>query len=70
MKEHSHLRTRPWMLRVGIIVLIAGHVVFFNRLRYAGVSVIVVSGLVLLAIAKHLGVFGSVYALFRRRSRH
>jgi hypothetical protein len=70
MNEHSHLRTCPWMLRVGIVVLVAGHVIFFRHLRYAGISVTVISGLVVLAIAKHLGMFGPLYALLRRRSRH
>ena len=69
MNGHSRLLTRRWMLPVGVVVLIAGHVIFFNRLRHAGVSLAVVSGLVLLAIAKHLGLFGPLYALLRRRSR-
>jgi hypothetical protein len=58
------------MLPLGAIVLIAGHVIFFNRLRHAGVSLVVVSGLAILAIAKHLGVLGPLYSLFRRRTRH
>lgn len=66
MKVHSRVLTRPWPLALGAIALIAGHVIFFNRLRHAGVSLAVVVVLVLLAIAKHLGVLGPVYALFRR----
>jgi hypothetical protein len=58
------------MLPLGIVVLVAFHLFFFNRLRHAGVSLAVVSGVVLLAIAKHLGLFGSLYGLLRRRSRH
>jgi hypothetical protein len=58
------------MLPVGVVVLIAGHVIFFNRLRHAGVSPAVVSGLALLVIAKRLGLLAPLYALFRRRSRH
>ena len=69
MKGHSRVLTRPWMLLIGAVVLIAGHVIFFNRLRHAGVSIAVISGLVLLAIAKHLGLLGSLYGLLRRRSR-
>jgi hypothetical protein len=70
MKGHSRRLTRPWMLPLGIIVLVAGHVIFFNRMRHAGLSLAVVSGLAVLAIAKHLGLFGAVYSLFRRRSWH
>ena len=68
MGRHTHWFRRSWML-LGIVVLVALHVLFFNRLRHASVSLAVVSGLVLLAIAKHLGFFGSLYGLFRRRSR-
>jgi hypothetical protein len=67
MKGHARLPARTWMLPLGVLILIAGHVIFFNRLRHTGVSLAVVSGLALLAIAKHLGVLGSLYTLFRRR---
>jgi hypothetical protein len=69
MKEHSRLVKHPLLLLVGGVVLIAGHMIFFNRLRHAGMSLAVVSGLVLLIIVKHLGVFGSLYGLFRRRAQ-
>lgn len=70
MKGHGRWLTRTWVLPLGAAVLIASHVIFFNRLRHAGLSLAVVSGLALLAIAKHLGLFGSLYSLCRRRSRH
>lgn len=70
MKGHTHWLTRSWMAPFGIVVLVAFHLLFFNRLRHAGLSVAVVSGLALLAIAKHLGLLGSLYGLLRRRSRH
>jgi hypothetical protein len=70
MKGHTRLPARTRMLPLGVLILIAGHVIFFNRLRHAGVSLAVVSVLALLAIAQHLGVLGSLYTLFRRRSRH
>ena len=70
MKEYSRRVTRTLLMLLGGVVLIASHVIFFNRLRHAGVSLAVVSGLALLAIAKHLGVVGSVYTLIRRRLRH
>lgn len=69
MKGHSRLLTRPWMLLSGATVLIAGHVILFNGLRHAGVPLAVISGLVLLLIAKHLGALGPLYTLFRGRSR-
>ena len=69
MKAHSRLITHPLLLVVGGVVLIAVHVVFFNRLWHAGASLAVVSGLLLVMIVKHLGVFGSLYGLFRRRSQ-
>ena len=70
MKGHNRLPTRRWMLLLGAVVLIAAHVIFFNRLRHAGMSLAVVAGLVLLAIAKHLGLLGPLYSLLRRRSRN
>lgn len=70
MKRHGHLLARSLMLPLGVVVLIAGHVLFFNRLRHAGASLAVVLGLVLLVITKHLGVLGPLYTLFHRRSRH
>ena len=66
---NSRLLTRPWMLPLGVVALIAGHVIFFNRLRHAGLSLAVLSGLAVLAIAKHLGLLGSLYTLFRKRIR-
>jgi hypothetical protein len=70
MKLHNGLPTRSWILLPGIVVLIAGHFIFFNRLRQAGLSLTVLSSLALLMIAKHLGVLGSLYAFVRRRTRH
>ena len=69
MKGHGRLLGRPWTLLLGVVLLIAGHVFFFNRLRHVGASLAVVSGLGLLMIAKHLGVLGSLHSLLRRRSR-
>ncbi len=69
MNGHDRLLARPWTLLLGAVVLVAAHLIFFNRLRHAGVSLAVVSGLGLLMIAKHLGVLGSLYTLLRRRSR-
>jgi hypothetical protein len=70
MKGHSCWLTRSWMLLLGVVVLIAGHVIFFNHLRHAGLSLAVVLGPALLAIAKHLGLLDTPCSQFRRRSRH
>ena len=69
MKGQSRLLTHPWLVWLGVILLVAGHVFFFNRLWHAGMSLPVLSGLALLLIAKHLGAFGPLYTFFRRRSR-
>lgn len=68
MKAHSRLIPHPLLLVVGGVALI-GHMVFFNRLWHARASLAVVSGLLLVMLVKHLGVFGSLYGLFRRRSQ-
>lgn len=69
MKLHNGLPASSWILLPGIVVLLAGHVIFFNRLRHKGLSLTVLSGLALLMIAKHFGVLGSLYAFVRRRLR-
>lgn len=69
MRGHSHLGARPWMLAVGAVVLIEVQVIFFERLRHAGVSFAVLSGLALLLIAKHLGLLGPLFGLVWRRPR-
>jgi hypothetical protein len=70
MKGHTRGLKGSWMLPLGIVVLVAFHVLVFNWLRHAGLSLAAVSGLALLAIAEHLGLLGSLYSLLRRRSRH
>ena len=77
MNGLRHLRSQPWALLVVVIGLVAGHLIFLDFLWHAGVSRaamsgVVVSGLILLVIAKHLGLvaalLGSLYTRFRRRS--
>jgi hypothetical protein len=58
-------KRRAPALPLRVVVLIGGHMIFFNRLRHAGGVAPCGLGLVLLAIAKHLGVFGSLYSHFR-----
>jgi hypothetical protein len=70
MKGHSRLLTRTLMLPVGIVVLIAGHgIMLYYVSAHTALSATVVSGVIILVVIKHLGLFGPLYALFRRRSR-
>ena len=70
MRRHSPLRARAWMLAVGVIILIAGHgVILYYFASHVTLTAAVVSGAVILLVIKHLGMFGSVYALFRWRAR-
>jgi len=70
MTGYSPLRARTWMLAVGVIVLIAGHgIILYYFASHVTLSAAVVSGAIILMVIKHLGALGSVYALFRRRTR-
>jgi len=70
MRRHSPLRARAWMLAVGVIILIAGHgVILYYFASHVTLTAAVVSGAVILLVIKHLGLLGSVYALFRWRAR-
>jgi len=74
MNGLRHVRARPWTLGGLVIGFVAGHVILFYVLRHAGVphaavSGAVVLGIVLLMIAKHLGLLAGLFAFFRRRSR-
>jgi hypothetical protein len=56
------------MLLVGVIGLVAGHVVLlYYGLPHTALSAAVVSGVIVLIVIKHLGLLGPLYALFRRR---
>jgi hypothetical protein len=74
MNSIRYLRSRLWALAATAVVLVAVHVTLFHVFRHVSsrcvLSGAVVSGLVLLLIAKHLGILGvllgSLYARFRR----
>jgi hypothetical protein len=71
MKGHSRLLTRSWTLPAGAVALIAAHATILRYvLPHAALSAAVVSGVVILVVIKHLGLLGSLFALFRRQSRH
>jgi len=57
------------MLAVGVMILIAGHgIILYYFASHVTLSAAVVPGAIILMI-KHHGALGSVYALFRRRTR-
>jgi hypothetical protein len=70
MKVHSRPRARAWILPVGVVILIAGHgILLYYISSDMGPSAVVVSGVIILVVIKHLGLLGPLYVLFRRRSR-
>ena len=70
MRGHSRLRAHGWMLPVGVVILIAGHgIALYYFSSHVALSAAVVSGAIILAVIKHLGVLGSAHPLFRRRAR-
>jgi hypothetical protein len=68
MRLHGRALTRPWMLVVGAVLLIAGHGFLYHALSNMTLPVVVVSGVIILIAIKHLGLLGLLYARFRRRS--
>jgi hypothetical protein len=71
MKEFIRLLIRPWMLLVGLAVLIASHgVILYYVWSHMALSAAAVSGVIILIVIKHLGLLGPLYARFRRGSRH
>ena len=71
MTRRSRLFKPPWMLPVGAVALIAAHAAILRYiLPHAALSAVVVSGVIILVVIKHLGLLGSLVALFRRQSRH
>lgn len=62
-----HLRKAGWGLVV-VVILVAGHgIVLYHVASRFTRSVFM--GLIVLLVLKHLGLFSSIYAIFRRRSR-
>lgn len=74
MKEHNlFFRRHPRILPFVILGLILGPIMLYLILRSVGVPADIVSGVVLLMAAKHLGllavILSPVYAFVRRRSK-
>jgi membrane protein YdbS with pleckstrin-like domain len=71
LKGHTRLLTRPWMLLVGAVVLIASHTLVLRyALQHKRLSSTAVAGVMILVVIKHLGLLSPLYARFRERSRH
>jgi hypothetical protein len=71
MKAHGH-RLRGVWLWLAAVALIATPALLYSFLPHFGISKALVSSVVVLVIAKHLGLLavllGPVYAVFRRRN--
>lgn len=71
MKKHGLLIKHGLLVSMAVVLLIAGHgAVLYHVSSHAALSASVVAGVVVLAVLKHLGAFGSLYALWRRRRPH
>ena len=62
-----HLRKAGWSLLVIAILVAADGIVLYHVASRFTRSVLF--GLIVLLVLKHLGLFSSIYAIFRRRSR-
>jgi hypothetical protein len=78
MNHLQHLRSRGWLLPLVAMAFVAGHLILFHVLRRAVPSHVtltstVVAGVVILIVAKHLGLlaglFRYVITFLRRRFR-
>jgi hypothetical protein len=66
MTRHR-LPRRWWLLVIVALVMIVGHGVLFGVLSSLPLPAIVAMAGIVLIVMAHFGVFGSVYARFRRR---
>ncbi len=64
---HGPLLKKKWGLAALVISLIAAHAIVFYQV-ISRMAWIVVVGLALLILLKHVGLLGSIYAFFKRRS--
>jgi hypothetical protein len=70
--SHHHL-FRRWLLPVAVAALIAGPILLYFLLPFAGVPIALVWGAVAMVALKHLGLLAvllaPLYAILRHRSR-
>jgi hypothetical protein len=74
MNRIHDLRSRGWILLVVAVAFVAGHLVLFHVLRRLGASHVVlpsavVAGIVILIIAKHLGLLTALFRYVSARLR-
>ena len=76
--HHSHISSRPRTILIVLIAFVAAHAILFYLTRQTGISRVrlsgvLVSGVIVLVIAKHLGLFAALvrflHGLLLRRSR-
>jgi hypothetical protein len=68
MRPHGRVLMRRWVMALGAVLLIAAHGFVFRALSELPLSVIIVSGMIILIAIMHAGLLGRVYTRFRRRS--
>lgn len=65
---HPIVRSRLRVLPVLLVGLLAGHgVILYYVSSHVALSAAALSGAVILLVMKHVGLFGQLYALIRRR---
>jgi hypothetical protein len=65
---HPIVRSRLRMLSALLVGLLAGHgVILYYVSSHVALSAAALSGAVILLVMKHVGLFGQLYALIRRR---
>lgn len=69
MSGNHRLFSYSWLLVLAGVLLIVSHIFLFGWLRHTGAPVAIVGGMAAIAIGKHFGLFGSLYAFLRRRTR-
>jgi len=69
MTRHRLSKIRLWIVLLGVAVLVAAHgVILYYAASHTALPFALASGVLLLVVVKHLGLFGPVFALVRRRS--
>lgn len=67
MRSFDRLRSHSWLLLATVVVLLAAHGIVFYAFRHLALSTTLASGLLILILFKHLGLFTSAFAMFRKR---
>ncbi len=62
--------TRLLILSAAALLLVSGHAIFLRYVvSHTALSGAVLLGVIALVVIKHVGLFGPLYAVFRRRTR-